>query len=57
MAGDVKLEGIERAWLKKCIATQRMALVRLRAKEIEGSEIDVLRAKEIAALDALVVKF
>lgn len=57
MATDVKLEGLDRAWVKRCIATQRAALVRQRAKEIEGSDIDVLRGKEIQQLDALAAKF
>lgn len=53
----VKLEGMDRAWIKAALQVQRAVLVRGRAKEMDGSEIYALRSKEIAAVDALLVKF
>lgn len=54
---EVKLDAVERQWVKQAIATQRAVLVRKRNSEVDGSEIYGLRQREIAALDSLSVKF
>lgn len=41
-------------WLRKSLEFQRAGLVRARSKETVGSEIYVLRSREIEAVNALV---
>lgn len=57
MANELKLDALERAWVKKSIDLQLQALKRSRGNEIVGSEIYVLRTKELDALAALALKF
>jgi len=47
---------LELQWIRKSIELQRASLVRSLTKEIPGSDIHVLRSKEIAALSTLNVK-
>lgn len=48
---------LEVQWLRKAIETQRLQLFRSRSKEMDGSEIYVLRSRELDALIALHQKF
>lgn len=57
---DVKkfeLSVLEVNWVKKSLTLQRASLQRSLQKEIVGSDIYVLRQREIADLDALINKF
>lgn len=59
MANDTRkydLTALETAWLKKSLETQRAAIVRNRNKEMAGSEIHVLRGKEIDQINNLLHK-
>lgn len=56
-AKSFQLENMEVQWVRKALDTQRAALVRSKAKELSGSEIEALRSKEIAALESLINKF
>lgn len=51
------LDTIERSWVHVSLLAKREQLVRSRNKEVTGSEIWVLRGKEIEALNALAPKF
>ena len=53
----VELTNIEVQWVRKSLQLQRASLQRSISKEIVGSDIYVLRQREIADLDALVNKF
>lgn len=44
---------IDVQWLRKSLEFQRAGLVRSRSKETVGSEIYVLRSREIEAVNAL----
>lgn len=50
---NIEVSVFERQWLRKAVETQRGALIRSRAKELDGSEIWSLRGREIEALTAL----
>lgn len=52
-----ELDAIERSWVHVSLQAKREQLVRSRNKEVTGSEIWVLRGKEIEALNALMPKF
>lgn len=47
---------LEKLWIKKSLETQRSVLNRSLNKEVIGSDIYGLRAREIQCLDALIVK-
>ena len=47
---------LEKLWIKKSLETQRAALNRSLNKEIIGSDIYGLRAREIQVLDSIIVK-
>lgn len=53
----VEFTGSQRAWIKLGLEAKRDQLVRVRNKEVAGSEIWVLRGKEIEALSALILMF
>lgn len=53
----VELSSLERQWVRKSLELQRASLQRSVSKEIVGSDIFVLRRREIADLDALINKF
>lgn len=54
---SVELDVIEKSWVHVSLMAKREQLVRSRNKEVTGSEIWVLRGKEIEALNALTPKF
>lgn len=55
MAEAVKQEDILRkAWIKKALELQKMALIRARQKEMVGSEIYALRTKEIQMVERFI---
>lgn len=47
---------LQRQWLRKCVELQKQALHRARGKEILGSEMYAIRSRELAELDAILVK-
>lgn len=51
------LNELERAWIKDSLQTERGVLLRKSRSERVGSPIHKLRQDEIAAVDALLVKF
>ena len=53
----VELTNLESQWIRKALELQRTSLQRSVAKEIVGSDIYVLRRREISDLDALINKF
>lgn len=44
-------------WVKKALETQRFQLIRSRTKEVPGTEIHVLRGKEVDSLTRLIQTF
>lgn len=52
----LELSLLECQWLRKAVQTQVAALVRARGKELDGSEIHVLRGREIESLNKLLLK-
>lgn len=53
-ASTKELQPLDVAWIKKSLELQRSALARARQKEMPGSEIDVLRGREIDQLVDLI---
>jgi len=56
VSGFDSLVGLDRQWVRRSLEVLRMQLVRSRMKEVPGSEIYVLRGKELAQLDVLIGK-
>lgn len=54
---SVKLTLLDKQWLRKCIDLQRKSLVRSMANEMDGSEVKLIRQKEVQYLTALEGKF
>lgn len=54
---SVELDVVERSWVHVSVLAKREQLLRSRNKELAGSEIWVLRGKEIEALNMLAPKF
>lgn len=57
VAETVSVSLLDRAWIRKSLELQRNSLVRARTKEMVGSEVYVLRGREIEALGALINRF
>lgn len=52
-----ELSAYEAQWVKKALEDERLRLIRARGKELAGSEISVLRGREIDQLTLLLQKF
>lgn len=52
-----ELDVLEKQWIVKALESQRNMVVRARNREMAGSEIYMLRSKEIQAIDAIHAKF
>lgn len=48
---QIGLTQLDRAWIVKALASLRQSLIRSRAKEMPGSEIWALRARELDMLE------
>lgn len=55
--GKYEFNAVERGWLKKSLESQRSMLIRSRQKELTGSDVWVLRGKEIEFLTVLISRF
>lgn len=54
---QVALTVLDRQWLRKCIDLQRKSLIRSMANEMDGSDVKLIRQKEVRYLSALEGKF
>lgn len=57
LSQSVQLTLVDKLWIKRALEFQLRALSRGRAKEIPGSDIYVLRSKEMDGLVALIGRF
>lgn len=55
--GGVYFEPQERIYAKRALEVLRGVLVRSKAKEVPGSEVQALRDREIAIIDAALRRF
>lgn len=61
MADDVKVKlefsSVEKMWIVEALRVLRASLVRSRSKERSGSEVEVIRGREILEVDRLAARF
>lgn len=54
---NMEFTALERAYVKKALQSFRVTVVRMRSKELVGSEIHTLRGKEFDELSKLIERF